>query len=478
MNRSPNQSNRPRRNGLTPQQEAQRAEWHRYAAEEQARRQAEAAARRRAAEERRRREEEERKARRAEAWRLFRIRFVMYLIAVALMLAVLGIVFFVSLHKTEQVDPPRQVTYTIGTLSESTEDADDSARELTYRYSEAVRDGVFYFPMPPLTGMLSLTVTGTPDEQRYITPAGEYACFTVGSATADVNGDLLTLEGPVRLSEENGVETLWIPLSFMTDWMEGMQVNVDAEKGTVVVACDPDVDAAFLLKGDAPAASIDEMEEFGDTAPIPFKSDLTAYEEYMNPADRDAYLILINVENKLSSSYIPTDLTELVDTRKDGRNPQKMRLYAAKALEAFFIEMRACGITDVSVTSGYRSYSYQEQLFADRVAMYPSLSREEAEAKAATVVAIPGSSEHQSGLCIDMHNLPSADISFANQAAFTWISQNAHKFGFILRFPEDKTEITGISYEPWHYRYVGRYHATRIYESGLCLEEYMAAYTQ
>lgn len=138
--------------------------------------------------------------------------------------------------------------------------------------------------------------------------------------------------------------------------------------------------------------------------------------------------------------------------------------------------MRACGVTDVSVTSAYRSYRYQVQLFEQRVAMYPSLSRAEAEARAATVVAIPGSSEHQSGLCIDMHNLAAADISFANTASFKWMSENAHKFGFILRFPEDKVEITGISYEPWHYRYVGRYHATRIYESGLCLEEYMALY--
>lgn len=472
MNRSPNPSNRPRRSALTPEQEARRAEWHRYAAEEEARRRAAAAARRQAAEERRRREEAEKKARRAEARRLFFNRFLVYLALVALLLLAVGIVFFVSLHKTDRVRLPEAVTYTVG---ETAEEDDSEAEVLTFAYADAVRDGVYYFPLPVLTDLLSLTVTGTPDVQRCTTAAGEYACFTVGSATAEVNGDLLTLDGPVLLAAADGSETLMIPLSFVDAWVQGVEVLLDAQAGTASLIPD-NAPAAFLLKGHAPAAVVDEKAEFGDTPAIEFRADLSAYEEYMNPADRDAYLTLINVENKLSSDYIPPDLTDVANTRKDGRNTQQLRLYAARALEAFFLEMRACGITDVSVTSGYRSYLYQEQLFEQRVAMYPSLSRAEAEAKAATVVAIPGSSEHQSGLCIDMHNLASADISFANTTSFKWVSENAHKFGFILRFPEDKTAITGISYEPWHYRYVGRYHATRIYESGLCLEEYIARY--
>ena len=71
-----------------------------------------------------------------------------------------------------------------------------------------------------------------------------------------------------------------------------------------------------------------------------------------------------------------------------------------------------------------------------------------------------------------MHNIPSADTAFASQEAATWLKNNCYKFGFILRYPEDKTDITGISFEPWHFRYVGRYHATRMHELGLCLEEY------
>ena len=73
-----------------------------------------------------------------------------------------------------------------------------------------------------------------------------------------------------------------------------------------------------------------------------------------------------------------------------------------------------------------------------------------------------------------MHNLPSASQRFAEKDAYKWLIENAHKFGFILRFPEDKEEITGYSFEPWHYRFVGRYHAAEMYRLGMCREEYVA----
>ena len=104
----------------------------------------------------------------------------------------------------------------------------------------------------------------------------------------------------------------------------------------------------------------------------------------------------------------------------------------------------------------------------------PSLSREQAEAIVMAYSCKEGTSEHQTGLCCDMHDLSGADISFANSDIYPWLRENAWKFGFILRFPEDKVDVTKISYEPWHYRYVGRYHAQKIHESGMCLEEYVS----
>lgn len=216
-----------------------------------------------------------------------------------------------------------------------------------------------------------------------------------------------------------------------------------------------------------------------------FTADLSAYEEYMNPTDRDAYLTLVNATHPLASNFIPADLTDLVNTRGDGRAMQKMSLYAAKALEALFIEAKAENQLTVnpksgyplSVMSAYRSYAYQSSLFShytdNEMARNPALTREQAEAITVTYSNRPGTSEHQLGLCVDMHDLSGADVSFKNSASYPWLRENAWKFGFILRYPEDKVSETAVSFEPWHYRYVGRYHAKKIHDAGLCLEEYI-----
>jgi len=203
-----------------------------------------------------------------------------------------------------------------------------------------------------------------------------------------------------------------------------------------------------------------------------FKADLSEYEKYMNPENRDEYLILINSANTLASDYKANDMIDVKDTRS-GWPIQILREVPAKALEAFLIEARANGINDITVTSAFRSYDMQVSLFNAEAAKYPNLSKDEANAKAATIVAKPGTSEHQSGLSLDMHNKPSADVSFALTEQAKWLAANSYKFGFILRYPEDKTSITGISFEPWHFRYVGRYHATQMFILGMCLEEYM-----
>lgn len=215
---------------------------------------------------------------------------------------------------------------------------------------------------------------------------------------------------------------------------------------------------------------IDEPEETLD-----FKADLKDYEIYMNP-EGDEYLTLINRDNMLSEDYVPDDMVDVKATRKDGRNTQKMRLYAEMSLEAMLLEAEANGMNYVneatgqslSVTSAYRSYEYQAQRLREETANYGS------EELALQIVQYPGASEHQSGLCCDMHNMSSAVTAFEEEEAAKWLAENCHKFGFILRYPKDKTGITGINFEPWHFRYVGRYHATKMYELGMCLEEYWA----
>ena len=221
-----------------------------------------------------------------------------------------------------------------------------------------------------------------------------------------------------------------------------------------------------------------------------FESDLSAYEEYMNPAGDD-YLLLVNVDSPLSADYDPDDLVDVKATRDDGRDAQKMRRTAEMALEALFMEAEKEGILYsndgivLSVTSAYRSYASQSSIFNSYVKETmdadPSLSREEAERKVMTYSCRPGTSEHQSGLCCDMHNFPAASVSngmrekFAESKAGKWLVEKSAKFGFVLRFPADKTDVTGIEYESWHFRFVGRYHAMQMQERGLCLEEYLQA---
>ncbi len=220
-----------------------------------------------------------------------------------------------------------------------------------------------------------------------------------------------------------------------------------------------------------------EETEPEDTEPMPpvtFQSNLEAYESAMTASD-EKYLLLINKQSKVNASFVPAPLTAVKDTHK----AIELEATAARALEAMFIEMRAAGVADgLFVTSAYRSYAYQENLFNGYIktekSKNPSLTTAQAREIVLRYSAAPGTSEHQSGLAVDLMTSRMGDLdeSFAKEPVFTWLSENAWKFGFILRFPKDKTAITGYDYEPWHYRFVGRAAAYEMWRDGLCLEEY------
>ena len=156
-----------------------------------------------------------------------------------------------------------------------------------------------------------------------------------------------------------------------------------------------------------------------------------------------------------------------------------MEATAAMAAEAMVRELQALGYTDIVITSGYRTYQYQQSLFntylGNEMAAHPDWTREQCEAEVLTYSARPGESEHQTGLCMDLISTENVvlDESFAQNPVYAWLMENAHFFGFILRYPEGDESITGYSYEPWHYRFVGREAATDIYMNGLTLEEYL-----
>ena len=349
--------------------------------------------------------------------------------------------------------------------------------------SEVKVNRVVYINMTELSELCSFTVSGTKASLRFTADAGEYAEFTIGSVSAKVNGDIINMEGAALIREN---ESVWVPLSFGESFIVGMTFEKNEEKKTIKLIRNqipessddaPEYEpVTFKIKGSQTLDSVGEDPYIGEMVDLGFVNDLSEYEQYMNPEDRDAYLILVNKTNTISSDYAPENLVSIVNVRNDGRKEQMVEC-AEKALEALYIEMKSAGYTDVSVMSGYRSYNKQVSLFSTylqrEMSKDPSLSEAQAKEIVLTYSAFPGTSEHHTGLCCDMHNLPSADVSFANKAAYTWLKENCHKFGFIIRYPEDKTEITGYSFEPWHYRFVGRYHATRMNTLGMCLEEYV-----
>ena len=139
-------------------------------------------------------------------------------------------------------------------------------------------------------------------------------------------------------------------------------------------------------------------------------------------------------------------------------------------LQEMFDAARKDGIYPV-VWEGYRTHEELQKILDDKIKAYinEGYSQSRAERTAKEWVALPGTSEHQLGITVDIN----ADKSkSSNDKVYTWLAANAHNYGFILRYPQGKQEITGTSYEPWHYRYVGVDAAREIYERGICLEEY------
>ena len=179
----------------------------------------------------------------------------------------------------------------------------------------------------------------------------------------------------------------------------------------------------------------------------------------------DWQLLLVNQWNSLPDGYAP-ELTELWN----GESVDS-RIYPD--LQEMFDDARAVGLNPY-VNSGYRTAQVQQSLMDEEINDYMVQGYSEAEARrlAEQWVAVPGTSEHQLGLAVDISMEDTATQTTSDM--WQWLMKNSYKYGFILRYPEDKTNITGISYEPWHYRYVGREAAEEIYRSGLCLAEYLS----
>lgn len=189
------------------------------------------------------------------------------------------------------------------------------------------------------------------------------------------------------------------------------------------------------------------------------------YEHYTNIKETnisDDLLMLVNKYNHISDDYKPSDLEDVRDWYAYGNNQIRKEVYDS-FLDMFY-DAKEEGLTLI-ITSGYRNYNVQKGLYEEYQEIY-------GEKEADRVAAKPGYSEHQTGLALDIVTYDVIMEEFEQTEEFKWMQENAHKYGFILRYPKGKESITGYDYESWHYRYVGIETATKIHELDITFDEY------
>ena len=354
----------------------------------------------------------------------------------------------------------------------------------TEKYKIMNRDGVVYVDMYKIADYTGMIRTGKVNDVKFTTDVGHYLRFEDGSSLAVINGSLVELGGTAVVN----AQVCEIPFEFLAKAIgknNGLKLTLNTTTNTVRVRrlmYEPDENKVIkpveiLFSPDA-FSIIDAIIRPAEDVIYEYTIDVSPFLDSIDPPEIGKYLVLANKENPLGKDYQAPDLTEL--SRVETANNRKMYLCAdaETALYLMMLDMRACGISDCYVTSAYRSYSYQVDLFEGYVKGHmenEGMTREEAEAAALEYSARPGTSEHQTGLCIDFmtSTMTELDESFEDTDAFRWLSENAYKYGFILRYPEDKVDTTGYKYEPWHYRFVGRTVAAEIHASDMCLEEYL-----
>lgn len=405
----------------------------------------------------------------------FTVLFVV--ITIVLLAAVIGVLAFM-LHRSNLGKPStKDFEVTLG------------EEEFTMPYKKSVKDGVFYFDMRLIANYAGLVVSGEKENLKFSCADGTYVRFEHSKDTATVNGTRVFLDGTVKITDKtkDSQGECLVPFTFIQKLFSNPTVQNS-----------PGLRAIWNKNNNTVTVRRVVYEETNEPLPISFSPDCfdlaeNVYLKHFEQTHPDLAFAcvkmtaLTNKNNPLDASYTPEGLLSLAQTQcplpKNDDRDFLLVSNAARALEAMLTDLNKHldGEEKILVTSAYRSYKYQEKIFEDYVTEYmseKSVDRKEAEAYVLKTSAPAGKSEHQLGLCVDLIEDEATKLTeqFAKTKAFEWLSQNAFKYGFILRYPKDKEDITKYSYEPWHYRFVGIDAATVIHEDNICLEEYLAKY--
>lgn len=400
--------------------------------------------------------------------------------SIIILLALLaGVVFGVYFLISAWINRPNTSDFTVELGEEE---------PFTVPYDEMVRDGVLYVDLRKIAPFADLIVSGSPEQMQFASRSGDFLRFEHDSEYARINGNLVEMLVPEFRGDKDisakaiiTAEVCYVPYHFLKNTVsDGLQFRFDNETNTLSFRRtftgefdeeDLPIAAKVLFSANR-FTVIPEKEE--TTYDNSYLIDITPYLDSIMSEN----LLLANKEHPLGPDFRPA--LEQITVATASNRILYLNADTAKALEAMVKEMQTVGITDVMVTSAYRKYERQQELWEQYCrkerAAHPDWTDEQIYAEVLTYSAYPGTSEHQTGLCLDFitSTMTGLDNTFEKTQAFEWLSRNAHRFGFILRYDKDKVSLTGYSYESWHYRFVGYKAANEIYEKGLCLEEYLA----
>lgn len=365
--------------------------------------------------------------------------------------------------------------------------------ELNYKKSN--EHGQFYFDLKSIAKYAGLLVSGSDEKMKFTCEDDTYVRLSDDSSVAVVNGETVKVGGKAHVTSPSadGEGECLVPFSFVeklfsykkNDKAVGLRVKLNS-KNELTIRRMEYASGGYLPISFSPSCFdyADSMLLKADELPNASKEELLAI---CTPK-----LTLVNKSHPLKEENItseglvslrslgcPFDGTDEdfdENSKKDFFDPT-----AALALIAMITEANTHleGGNKILVSSAFRSFSYQEGIHNDYITQYmleQGVNRNEAEEKTLLLSAPAGMSEHHLGLCVDFvrEGRRVLDETFEETEAFEWLSKNAHRYGFILRYPKDKTEVTKYSYEPWHYRFVGVEAATVIYEDDITLEEFLA----
>ncbi|WP_298029821.1 D-alanyl-D-alanine carboxypeptidase family protein [uncultured Dysosmobacter sp.] len=290
--------------------------------------------------------------------------------------------------------------------------------------------------------------------------------FLLGKASAAAPGEDISPDGtPVHVLEETGRDPAAgiVPEPLRAGGAQGADETAAAVSGAA---------ASVWGSGEGNPFSENGARKEERTAPV---NDVQRENKTAIPAEpvqsaEDWALLVVNWENPLPENFQIPELTQL-------RNGHAIDSRAYPSLQAMMDAARAEGLAPL-ICSSYRTWDKQEELFARKTQYYldQGCTQMEAEERAAQWVARPGTSEHQVGLAVDIVDTSYQLLDEAQEetAVQKWLMAHCAEYGFILRYPTEKSALTGVNYEPWHYRYVGEAAAREIMEQGICLEEYIA----